>query len=82
MEAGMQALLRVDELVAGLLESVTDDLSIVLASDHGNLEDVRVGHTLNPAVGLFIGGRHHELSAPAASLMDVAPSILNLAQSQ
>ena len=62
--------------MGGILERVADDLTVVVASDHGNIEDVRVGHTLNPAIGLFIGSRHRELAAGIASLTDVAPRLL------
>jgi hypothetical protein len=82
MQESVAALIRVDEFVRGILEHAPADLSIVLASDHGNLEDVRTGHTLNPAVGLFIGHRHAELAAGATSLTDIAPAILKLANAQ
>jgi hypothetical protein len=80
MNAGVAALQRVDEFVGGLLAAREDDLTIALASDHGNLEDVRAAHTLNPAVGLFIGPHHHEFRQ-AKALTDIAPLILKLAQS-
>jgi bisphosphoglycerate-independent phosphoglycerate mutase (AlkP superfamily) len=78
MAASIAALQRVDEFMSGLLSSIDDDVTIVLASDHGNLEDVRTGHTMNPAVGLFIGGQHR-VFAKATALTDVAPLILQLA---
>lgn len=81
MEESITALQRVDQFLGGILERMPDDLSILLASDHGNIEDVRVGHTLNPAIGLFMGRRHRELAAGAASLTDVAPRILALGDS-
>jgi 2,3-bisphosphoglycerate-independent phosphoglycerate mutase len=82
MRAGIEALERVDEFVAGIIERSTDDLTIVLASDHGNLEDVRAGHTINPAVGLFIGAGHREVAAHATSLTDIAPAILKLTNAE
>ena len=47
-----------------------------------HLEDVRVGHTLNPAIGLFIGGQHAPLAAGTHSLMDVTPKVLQLADTE
>jgi bisphosphoglycerate-independent phosphoglycerate mutase (AlkP superfamily) len=82
MEESIAALQRVDQFVGGILEHAADSLTIVLASDHGNLEDVRVGHTLNPAVGLFIGAHHRELAEGTTSLLDVAPKVLELANPQ
>ena len=82
MEAAVGALQRVDEMLSGLLEAARDDLTIVMTSDHGNLEDIRAEHTVNPAVGLFIGREHHRMSQGAASLLDVAPRILELTNAQ
>jgi 2,3-bisphosphoglycerate-independent phosphoglycerate mutase len=79
MSAAIAALERVDEFLAGLLADETRGVDIVIASDHGNLEDVRTGHTTNPAVGLFIGPNHRALADGATTLMDVAPRILKLA---
>ena len=79
--AGVAALERVDEFVGGLLRAAAQDLTIVLASDHGNLEDVRVGHTRNPAVGLFIGPARNHFE-DCNSLMDIAPRILQFTNPQ
>jgi 2,3-bisphosphoglycerate-independent phosphoglycerate mutase len=81
MTASIAALERVDEFMAGLLTAIDKDVTIVLASDHGNLEDVRVGHTLNPAVGLFVGNQHRAF-ASAEALTDIAPLVLQLANAQ
>jgi 2,3-bisphosphoglycerate-independent phosphoglycerate mutase len=78
MAEAVRALERVDEFLSGVLAGAPS-LDIVLSSDHGNLEDIRAGHTLNPAVGLFVGPHHRELAAGATSLIDVAPRVLELA---
>ncbi|MEM7417805.1 MAG: alkaline phosphatase family protein [Gemmatimonadota bacterium] len=49
------ALERVDRFLAGLLEARTEELQILIVSDHGNVEDIRGGHTTNPALGLVVG---------------------------
>ena len=82
MPEAITAIERVDEFVGGILEHAANELAIVLASDHGNLEDIRAGHTLNPAVGLFMGAHHDELAGNATSLLDIAPAILKLANAQ
>jgi 2,3-bisphosphoglycerate-independent phosphoglycerate mutase len=75
MEGGVVALERVDDFLGGLLDEAPDDLLIVLASDHGNVEDVTRGHTLNPALGMVIGDGAEALGG-LARLTDVAPAIL------
>ena len=79
LAAGVAALARLDEFVGGILEYASPDLTIAMVSDHGNLEDARVGHTLNPAIGMFFGAAHAELGREMMSLLDVAPRILELA---
>ena len=81
MDAAIAALERVDEFLGGLLEALPESVDIIMASDHGNLEDVRAGHTTNPSVGLFVGPNHRSLADGATSLMDVAPRILKLTNS-
>lgn len=49
-------LARVDGLLSGLLEARLPDTTIVLCSDHGNLEDNSFkGHTMNPVPLLVVG---------------------------
>lgn len=50
MEGAVRALERVDAFIGGLLEA-SGPSWIVGCSDHGNVEDVRRGHTRNPALG-------------------------------
>ncbi len=82
MAGSIAALRRVDEFVAGVMERISNDVLIVIASDHGNLEDIRAGHTLHPAIGLFIGRNHGVVAERATSLTDIAPAILDLTQAQ
>jgi 2,3-bisphosphoglycerate-independent phosphoglycerate mutase len=70
------ALERVDAFLGGVVERTDPDTLIVVTSDHGNLEDARVGHTLNPALCLVIGNGAAGFAAPLRSLMDVAPAIV------
>jgi 2,3-bisphosphoglycerate-independent phosphoglycerate mutase len=53
MEGAVRALERVDAFLGGLLEAAGPSW-IVGCSDHGNIEDVRRGHTRNPALGFVI----------------------------
>ena len=53
--AAAEALRRVDEFLGGLMDDLAAGTLLLVASDHGNVEDVRGGHTLNPALGLAAG---------------------------
>jgi hypothetical protein len=75
MEGAVAALERVDLFLGGLLESLESDALVLAVSDHGNLEDVRTGHTRNPALGLLLGP-HAQSFRPPASLLDVATFVL------
>jgi len=57
LEAGVAALQRVDDFLAGVLEALPSAHRILLVSDHGNLEDAGAGHTRNPALGMIVAAR-------------------------
>jgi 2,3-bisphosphoglycerate-independent phosphoglycerate mutase len=67
-----------DALLAGVLE--TADLStmlVMLASDHGNIEDGRVDtHTRNPIPTLLIGLGRRDVGEKIASLTDITPALV------
>jgi len=77
MLAALDALRLVDAFLAGLLAELAAHTLLLVASDHGNLEDVRGGHTLNPALGLA-RGPGAELVSTLADLRHVAPFVLDL----
>ncbi|MEX2501134.1 MAG: hypothetical protein WD336_02055, partial [Trueperaceae bacterium] len=69
----------VDAFVHGLAEARPAHLTVLLVSDHGNLEDVRHGsHTVAP-VPLLAWGPQADRFVHAASLLDVAPAIAAMA---
>ncbi|HEX6693639.1 MAG TPA: alkaline phosphatase family protein [Longimicrobiales bacterium] len=74
----VRALERVDEFLDGLTSAIPPETAVIVASDHGNIEDTRTDHTRNPAIGLFIGTGHARHAAHCASLLDVAPLIMAL----
>jgi 2,3-bisphosphoglycerate-independent phosphoglycerate mutase len=55
------------------------DATVILTSDHGNIEDLSLrNHTLNP-VPSIVWGRHRErLAARIRSLTDITPSIVDV----
>ncbi len=75
MEGSVAALERVDRFIAGVLAGLSADVTLLVASDHGNIEDVTGGHTRNPALGLAVGAASHGFS-DSRSLLDVAPAVL------
>jgi 2,3-bisphosphoglycerate-independent phosphoglycerate mutase len=77
MAAAVTALERLDEFIGATVASLPPDALLFVISDHGNIEDVRTGHTRNPALGLVAGAGHALLSRRMMSLMDVTPTILD-----
>lgn len=69
---------EVDELLAGVLETVDlDETLIVTTSDHGNVEDSTAKrHTLNPVPTLLIGAGRAGIAPHIHSLVDVTPAIV------
>lgn len=69
------ALERVDAFLGALADALPADALLVVSSDHGNVEDVRGGHTMNPVPVLAIG-RGREDFVDARSITEVTPRIL------
>ncbi|MEX1182560.1 MAG: alkaline phosphatase family protein [Gemmatimonadota bacterium] len=78
MPAAVRSLERLDAFIGGFLAAAPGDAMMVLVSDHGNIEDVRTGHTRNPAIAVVAGSGHALLARRLHSLMDVTPAILDL----
>ncbi|MCC7354595.1 MAG: metalloenzyme [Anaerolineae bacterium] len=67
----------IDRFLGSLLQSLDGDVSLVLCSDHGNIEDPGTkGHTYNPVPLLVVGTAAHHFGA-ANAITDVTPAILN-----
>jgi 2,3-bisphosphoglycerate-independent phosphoglycerate mutase len=66
---------RLDSFLGGVLERLPEDVLLLVASDHGNIEDVRVEHTQNPALGLVCGNGAGELAEDLHSLLDIRASV-------
>lgn len=76
MDGCVAALERVDRFLEGALETLPNDTTVLLMSDHGNLEDVRAEHTRNPALGVAAGPGAAELAGTIGSLTDVASAVM------
>lgn len=77
MEQAIEALERVDAFVEGVVNGLGPEVLLLIASDHGNLEDVTVGHTTNPALGVATGPCAG-LASEMRDLRSVCPFILGL----
>lgn len=78
MEGSVAALERVDAFLGGVLDELDREVTALIISDHGNVEDVRGGHTRNPALGLTWGPEAEILSSTCRVLTDVALQLLHL----
>jgi 2,3-bisphosphoglycerate-independent phosphoglycerate mutase len=78
MGAAVEALEQLDRVVAGLLDGWDHRRgTVVITSDHGNIEDLGTrSHTLNPVPTIVIGRRHRALADRVKDLTDVAPAVL------
>jgi 2,3-bisphosphoglycerate-independent phosphoglycerate mutase len=73
-----EALARLDGLVAGLVAHRAADVTLLLTSDHGNLEESHhTSHTRNP-VPLLALGPHAEAFDGLKRIDEIAPRILEL----
>ena len=71
---------RAEELVAAVLERIDlDRHTLVVTSDHGNLEDASHGrHTLNPVPFLAWGRSANALTSAVHEMTDITPAILEM----
>lgn len=75
LDGAVAALERVDAFLGALADALPADALLVVSSDHGNVEDVRGGHTINP-VPVFAVGAGREYFLNACSLTEVMPMLL------
>lgn len=68
---------RLDEFLMGIIKKIKPSDTLVITSDHGNLEDLTTKtHTRNP-VPLFVKG-NTEPFKNVKSITDVTPAILEV----
>lgn len=81
MREAARLLQRLDAFVAALADSL-GEVTLVITSDHGNLEDLSTkSHTTN-AVPLLVLGAGAPAFAEARSILDIAPAVRSLWSSQ
>lgn len=77
MAGAVRAMERFDAFLGGIVERLGEEITLVVASDHGNVEDVESEHTRNPALGAVVGRGWEEMAERLESLTDVAGAILH-----
>ncbi|HLL46788.1 MAG TPA: hypothetical protein VK399_08755, partial [Longimicrobiaceae bacterium] len=78
LAVAVAALERVDAFLGGVVDALPDDALLVVASDHGNVEDVAGGHTLNPVPVIAVGRGRHPFADQVRDLTHVTPALLRL----
>ena len=78
LAAAVEALERVDAFLGAVVEEMRPGTLLVVASDHGNVEDATAGHTLNPTPVIALGPGSDAVAARVRALTDVAPALLHL----
>ena len=74
-----QLLSDLDRFLYHILSNIDDEITLLICSDHGNLEDLSIkGHTLNPALGISSGKNAEYLRNNIKHLYDIKPVIMEL----
>ena len=75
-QEAMTYLHRIDHLIQRLIETLPPDVTLIVTSDHGNLEDLSTKrHTLNP-VPLLVVGEQAQAFSDVYDLTGITPKIL------
>ena len=71
---------KLDGLLEGIMSGFDhNSMLLIVASDHGNLEDLSTkSHTRNPVPLLVLGNRHRDITKHATDLTHVVPAIVEL----
>jgi 2,3-bisphosphoglycerate-independent phosphoglycerate mutase len=80
MEEAIQVIGEVDEFLHGVFEAIQGSkLMVVIASDHGNLEDLSTkSHTRNPIPLISFGNGHDEFTSGMRSILDLTPALIRV----
>jgi len=78
MAIAVETLERFDGMLGGLLEDFdAKECTLIVTSDHGNIEDLSTkSHTRNPVPCILAGRKRRELSAVLKNLAHVTPALL------
>lgn len=78
-EAAQRLIPTLAKLIRSLLAKIDlDHTTVILTSDHGNLEDLSArNHTLNPVPTIVWGPERESIAARIRSLTDITPAIVD-----
>lgn len=72
-----------DEFLGGIVEGGLSNLTVLISSDHGNIEDLSTrAHTLNPVLTAVAGEDVSFFEGRICSIIDIAPTIIALFRSK
>ncbi|HEX2912938.1 MAG TPA: alkaline phosphatase family protein [Chloroflexia bacterium] len=78
MEEARSVLMDVDGLIQGVVENMASDVTLIICSDHGNIENLSTRlHTLNPVPLLVVGSMAFHFEG-VTDLMGITPVIVSL----
>lgn len=78
LEAAVGVCERLDGFFYGILDTMGEETTLIVCSDHGNCEDTsRKDHTMNPAMFLA-AGRGAAFFTDVDAITDIAPRVLSL----
>ena len=82
MEQAQSALLALDGLMEGIVDTLDERTTlVVLTSDHGNIENLSTrSHTRNPVPLLAVGLKHQQFVSSVKTLAQLKPAIMKLFQ--
>lgn len=87
IDAAIKGLETVDQAIGKIVnEGLKNDYHIIITADHGNVEEmlepetgeVKTAHTTNPIPFILISNKYKKLNRDKGSLLDVAPTILDI----
>jgi len=74
-----EILTTLDKFLFYILSNLPDDLTLLICSDHGNIEDMSVKmHTRNPALTISAGKYAEKLSSEITDLTQIKDSLLGI----
>jgi bisphosphoglycerate-independent phosphoglycerate mutase (AlkP superfamily) len=78
MKAARTVLQNLARLIRGVLTRIDlDATSVILTSDHGNIEDLSSrNHTLNPVPTIIWGANKEQIALRIKTLADITPAIV------
>jgi 2,3-bisphosphoglycerate-independent phosphoglycerate mutase len=80
MDAARSVILKLAAMIRALLGNLDlDQTTVILTSDHGNIEDLSTrNHTLNAVPTLVWGAQRQRVAKRIQSLVDITPAILEV----